>query len=62
MEGGGGSAATPKKTGHISQIVKASLTKRSDIFHLPIMLDLTLFGSKITWIGEAQKTSEDRRI
>ena len=33
-------------SGHISQTVKASLTKFCDIFCLPIPLDLRLFGAK----------------
>ena len=43
---GGVAAATPKKTGHISEMVKASLTKLSDILHLAIPLHLRLFGAK----------------
>ena len=33
-------------SGHIAQIVYSSLTKLSDIIHLPIPLDLCLFGAK----------------
>ena len=44
--GRGAVCTPPEKIGHISQTVKASLTKFSDIFHLPIPLDLSLFGAK----------------
>ena len=43
---GGALSAPPEEIGHISQTVKASLTKLSDIFRLPIPLDLSLFGAK----------------
>ena len=43
---GGVLSTPPEKIGHISQTVKASLTKFSDISCLPIPLDLSLFGAK----------------
>ena len=39
---------------HNSQMVKASLTKLSDILHLAIPLHLSLFGAK-SHIGESQE-------
>ena len=39
-------------SGHISQTVYSSLTKLSDIFCLPILLDLSLFGAKLhIWVS-----------
>ena len=43
---GGGAQLPLKKIGLISQMVKASLPKFSDIFCLPIPLDLSLFGAR----------------
>ena len=44
--GGGAQPPPPGEIGYISQIIKASLTKFSDIFCLPILLDLSLFEAK----------------
>ena len=44
---GGGAEHPPWHfSDHISQTVKATLTKFSDILRLPIPLDLSLFGAK----------------
>ena len=44
---GGGAQRPPEKIGHISQTVKASLTKFSDISNLAIQLLLSLFGARL---------------
>ena len=43
----GGGSDPPEKIAHISQTVDASFMKFSDIFWLPILLDLSLFGAKL---------------
>ena len=42
----GAQRSPPEKIGHISQTVKSSLPKFSDIFCLPIPLYLSLFGAR----------------
>ena len=53
--GGGVRLHPPEKIIHISQTVKASLTKFSDSLRLPIPLDLSLFGAKIGYIGKSRE-------